>query len=550
MSAPVSGESPQATPARSRIRWSGLRGFIAGVLSVGVVVLGVFLWREIQDRRWREIPDDLVWDCLTNSAVPVLRQYSGALTDWLGRPRNAQSEAGQFYQALLDLHSDSQIRRDSGRSSLVELGYRRNSRAQVLVAEASREAAKKESSAAATNLLRVGETLLFHAAKENYAPAQWLVGRRYAAIDTPASFPGDETEAIRWLFAAGTNGLVPARLQTIELLLASTNNLVELAQGATREVMEWAGEFEQEGNVSATFWIGMQMLAEARSQREVGKALKQIEKAARKGDARALHVAAGIHLHGTAGEPDIPTALTNFLIAAEKGHRPSQVALGKFYHKGDGAKGGPQPDYTKALHWFKTAAEAGDPEAEFGYAELLLNRAGVTSTVVTSLERSARKGYPQAQLYLAAILEKDAKSTDDYARVIDLYRAAAAAGLARAHYALGNIKRAGLIGVEGLEEAVSHFRIAANEGYAPAQYALGQAYESGKVLPQSAVESVRWFERAAGNFSMEACEALAVAYQVGNGVITNDAKAAEYRAKASAIKGLHSASNPLRPRPQ
>ena len=256
-----------------------------------------------------------------------------------------------------------------------------------------------------------------------------------------------------------------------------------------------------------------------------------------------------MHLKGLAGKPNPQMALTNYLAAAGKGHLPSHVALGHWFYHGSRAEGGQKPDHVRALQWFKQPAEAGDPDAEFSYAVLLLTRERASSTALTCLESAARKGHAQAQLYLAVQLEKEARTPDEYSRILDLYRAAAAAGLARAHFALGHIMQAGLVEGHGPERAAYHFRLAANDNYAPAQHALGLAYASGKGVPASSVESIRWFERAAENFSPDACESLALAYQHGGGVITNDVKAAEYRAKGSAFTELRIASDPFRASP-
>lgn len=72
------------------------------------------------------------------------------------------------------------------------------------------------------------------------------------------------------------------------------------------------------------------------------------------------------HLSGTGFKQNDKKAAEWFVLAAKRGHVPSQLQMGYLYGGGYGA----EKDENIALKWFTMAAKAGNVKAQFEMAEL------------------------------------------------------------------------------------------------------------------------------------------------------------------------------------
>lgn len=242
------------------------------------------------------------------------------------------------------------------------------------------------------------------------------------------------------------------------------------------------------------------------------------------------------------------------LVKFECDQYEAQYLLGLLYAGG----GGTDKSHTRALHWFRQAADNGhvsaitnlaylfaigkgeSPDEDYAATMYLLEQlarpggkctpridpgfyyasnVGVENDVhqaVSKLIRSAELGDSKAQLALG-VLHSMGKGVDrDYAKALNLYQRAAEQGLAAAQFALGMSYR-GDWHNEGFHEQVDTNKAlywiskAAQAGHAGAQYYLGGLYESSN--PDNGVtrdksRAVYWYHKAAEQGHVDAQYAL------------------------------------------
>lgn len=146
---------------------------------------------------------------------------------------------------------------------------------------------------------------------------------------------------------------------------------------------------------------------------------------------------------------------------ANLGDPAAQTLLGEIYSRGLGVA----RNLKEAARWYKAAATAGNSEAQFRYAMMLI-------------EGSAVK--------------------QDEAQARDLMKAAAEAGLPLAEYNYGQM----LIETSpagGFSEAARYFQRAASSGVPEAQYAMSQLYANGKGVTSDPAKARAFLHAAALN---------------------------------------------------
>ncbi|WP_246333090.1 tetratricopeptide repeat protein [Aureimonas mangrovi] len=144
---------------------------------------------------------------------------------------------------------------------------------------------------------------------------------------------------------------------------------------------------------------------------------------------------------------------------ANLGDSAAQTLLGEIYAGGFGVP----RDEAEAARWYRVAAEAGVPRAQFRYAMMLIEGEGVTP---------------------------------DEAAARDLMRQAADAGEPTAAFNYGQMLiQSSPTG--GFTEAARYFRVAAESGVPDGQYALAQLYAYGQGETQDDTQARRWLREAA-----------------------------------------------------
>jgi len=170
--------------------------------------------------------------------------------------------------------------------------------------------------------------------------------------------------------------------------------------------------------------------------------------------------------------------------------RETQNNLGELYLAGRINK---IIDCASAATWFRKAAEAGLPQAQFNLANLYRNGRGLPQSLT------------DARLW--------------YAR-------AAAQGLASAQNEMG-------VTAPSPEEAMQWYLKAAAQSFAPAMNNIGVLYSQGRGVAKNWVTAVEWYQKAADLGSASAQNNLGYAYVTGRGVTQNDSVAYSWFEKAA-----------------
>jgi len=128
-----------------------------------------------------------------------------------------------------------------------------------------------------------------------------------------------------------------------------------------------------------------------------------------------------------------------------------------------------------------------------------------------------------------------AEARKDYARAMELYRAAIAKSNAPAMYALGVLYNFGLGVAQDYAEARNWYEKAAALGESYAMTNLGFLYSEGQGVPQDHVEARKWYEKAAALGDAQAMYNLGILYNDGDGVAQDYAEARKWYEKAAAL---------------
>lgn len=124
-------------------------------------------------------------------------------------------------------------------------------------------------------------------------------------------------------------------------------------------------------------------------------------------------------------------------------------------------------DYSTALAEWKTLAENGDPDAQFGMGLLYANGFGAPMDDDQALKwygRAAEQGHAQAQCNLAVMHANGWGVPQSDAEALKWYTSAAENGITAAQVGLANMHRAGMGVEQSNVEAYKWFSIAAEMG--------------------------------------------------------------------------------------
>lgn len=157
------------------------------------------------------------------------------------------------------------------------------------------------------------------------------------------------------------------------------------------------------------------------------------------------------------------------------GEASAQFKLGSMFAFGNGVT----RNFTKALYWYRKAAEQGNAEGQNALGVMYKNG----------------QGGPQ-----------------NYSKAVHWYRKAADQGLAHAQYNLGVMYYQGQGVAKSYAQAVTWYRKAAKQGLARAQYLVGLMYEKGQGVPQSYARAAKWYRKAYEQHDLYAKYGIAVTH--------------------------------------
>lgn len=267
------------------------------------------------------------------------------------------------------------------------------------------------------------------------------------------------------------------------------------------------------------------------------KARFWIERAARKGFARAQYALASLYLTGHTLNDD-KTALRWFQIATDQGFSRAQSHFGWDRNHVDQLS---PESKEEVINNYRSAALQGDAKAQyalaFSYKEIIgswgdavywfgqsaeqghmagENRMGIIAEgegrfadALAWYKKSAEHGYDAAiynmgRMYMNDFLHSMVRHGQivpyDYDEAIRLESIAAGRGYVVAQYALGSHYLRG----GNPEEGIRLLKAAANQDYAAAEGLLGAVYVEGRLVPQNREEGLRLLQLALDQDSNEA----------------------------------------------
>lgn len=223
----------------------------------------------------------------------------------------------------------------------------------------------------------------------------------------------------------------------------------------------------------------------------------------------------------------------------------AEYEIGEEYLAGKGV----QQDDSKAVLWFRKAAEQGYADAEFQLGAMYENgRGGLAKDDAQAfkwLQKAAEQGNANAQSTLGFMYVSGTGVQQNETQAVFWYQKAAEQGEVEAENNLGLIYHSGEGGLLRDESrAVYWWEKAAEQGYAEAQSNLGTAYSSGSGIQRDYAKGFYWYEKAAEQGDANGELNLGVDYELGQGIARDESQAIEWYKKAAA-QGDDDAKVPL-----
>lgn len=210
---------------------------------------------------------------------------------------------------------------------------------------------------------------------------------------------------------------------------------------------------------------------------------------------------------------------------AANGDVKAMVLLGTMYENGQGT----EESAESAREWFGKAAEAGDADAQYEYAMLLLdeNAGDVDPASAASwLAKAAGNGNDKAQYNLALIYSGQYGADPDWPKAVEWFGKSAAAGNPKAQYNLGLLYLDGKGVTANPVAAAEWLSKAALKGMPEAALEYGVLVIRGEGVERNVDIGVRWLRYAAEHGHPVAQNRLARIYAAGTGVASDPVEAA------------------------
>lgn len=240
-------------------------------------------------------------------------------------------------------------------------------------------------------------------------------------------------------------------------------------------------------------------------EKDVGKALTWIERAAKQGHLNALISIGSVYLDGEyQGYNDLKKGFEYLNLAAER-DAEGKLALLKVY--AFGIEGKFSPDYAAAVDLGEKIIDIPEAKALTGHAYLQQHQ---VEKGLPLLEQALTDGYEDIRKYLSEVYFYGIENQldPDYQKVLDIVRPTLEES-ADYQCVTGLVYLHGGHGVDqDTNQAIYWLERAANGNDAQAQFILGKLYFEGEVVPQDRGKAENWSRKAVVNKVEEAKEIL------------------------------------------
>ena len=228
---------------------------------------------------------------------------------------------------------------------------------------------------------------------------------------------------------------------------------------------------------------------------------------------------------------DYGKAMEYYQSAAEAGNPEGWRSLGTMYGNGEGV----EVDFERAKEYFQLAADLGDPKSVYNLGlvyQLGLGEEKDSGKAVEYFEKSGELGYGDAYVELGTLYLYGEGVEQDSGKATEYFQKAADLGDTSVWYTLGTLYYSG----EGVEQdygkAAEYYQKAAEQGTLRALCDLGMMYYTGEGVQQDYDRAVNYFTQAAEQEEPTAMFALGECLRLGQGLEKDTGKAAEWYRKA------------------
>lgn len=226
-------------------------------------------------------------------------------------------------------------------------------------------------------------------------------------------------------------------------------------------------------------------------------------------------------------EPDYKKALEYFKKAAENGYPEAQHNIGVMYAHGQGV----EADAEIAFKWYKKAAENGMPTSQYLVGDCYLEGRGTKQNIEQAMrwfKESKEKGDKDAKKIYNYLTENNFEELVEDSNNGDSKAQSKLAFV----YSLGVAK--GIFSKQhGLGEQFKWDKAAAEQDNPESQFSLASDYEIGIGTEKNQKEAIKWLRKSARNGYKEAQYQLGIIYKEGKGIEPDDEEAFELFKKAS-----------------
>lgn len=204
-------------------------------------------------------------------------------------------------------------------------------------------------------------------ALERDARAQYAKAREWAEKASDGSKDAFD-QAVKWTEKAAVNGYREAQMTLAALYFYGHEHLPRDAAKAKR----WFEEAARQGSAEAHYYLGVLYALGDGVEKGIKRASEEWKIAADAGIAEAQYQ---LGLMSIDNEATLQEGLTWLRKAADNAQVDAALALGKIYARGKYSLG---PDMREAAHWYRRAAEEGNPQAQYIYGLMCLTGSGVS----------------------------------------------------------------------------------------------------------------------------------------------------------------------------
>jgi len=184
---------------------------------------------------------------------------------------------------------------------------------------------------------------------------------------------------------------------------------------------------------------------------------------------------------------------------AKAGDEEAQMAVARHYDTGEGARKSP----LQGAHWYRLAAQRGNPEAQFRLARIVhVGARDIEKNMPLAAqlyEAAAKQGNHEAEYWTGYCYEQGEGVEKDLKKAVEWYQKAAEAGEPRASNNLGLIYLNSKEMPRDLARAFQLFKAAAEKGDQWAENNLAGMYEMGWGVTADKAEAIRLYRQAAAH---------------------------------------------------